>query len=138
MAVAPAVADSGTTRRKRNRARKLGPFSRQLGRLDLRTRLGKEAIAFEADLVRHCGGRPTITQQALIRTAVTVWVRIELMRASMMATEELDDLAGRQMLAWINTYRRTLQALGLQATDDPAQELPFAGQHVGPAVAALR
>ncbi len=93
----------------------LGPYSRLKQRLDKRTRLGRRAARFEQALIGQIGGAPSPAQLALIRLAVTLDARIELMRARLLATEAGDERAERHMLAWCNTLSRTLRVLGLKA-----------------------
>ena len=107
----------------RRPAARLGPYSDLKQRLDKRTRLGRRAAAFEQALVAQIGGAPSVAEAALIRLAVTLDLRIELMRARMLASEAGDEGAERHMLSWCNTLAKTLRTLGLKAAPKPAPTL---------------
>src|SRR5581483_4434988 len=70
---------SGAAPSRRRPAPKLGPYSQLKQRLDKRTRLGQRAAAFEQALVAQLGGAPSAAELALVRLAVTLDARIELM-----------------------------------------------------------
>ena len=127
-----AMADDAPTIRRRRPAPRLGPYSALKQRLDKRTRLGRRGAAFERALTAQLGGAPSAAQAALIRLAVTLDVRIELMRARLLATEEGDERAERHMLAWCNTLARTLRALGLKAAPGPVPTLADIMAECGP------
>ena len=108
--------------------KRLGPYSRPhvLSQVDGRCRVGKTIREFAADLARHIGGNPTPAQRVLIREASIKNARIGLMVDQILDGGELgDDLASRQYLAWSNSLRRDLEALGLKA---PEQKQPELGQ----------
>jgi hypothetical protein len=120
----PAIgADASPERRRRRPAPVLGPYSRLKQRLDKRTRLGQRAADFEQALIAQLGGAPSAAELALIRLAVTLDCRIELMRARLLATEAGDERAERQMLAWCNSLSKTLRTLGLKAAPRRAPAL---------------
>lgn len=58
----------------------IGPHSRLLSRgsIDGRSRSGRFMRAYEAQLVAHIGGRPSSTQQFLIRQLVVLALRCAL------------------------------------------------------------
>ena len=111
-----AQAEAATLRAPRRRAaRRGGPYLQLKQRLDKRTRLGRRAAALERALTEQIGGAPSAAEAALIRLAVTLDLRIELMRARLLADEAGDEPAERHLLAWCNTLARTLRMLGLKA-----------------------
>jgi hypothetical protein len=111
----PARGGGATGRRP---APRLGPYSQLKQRLDKRTRIGQRAAALEQALTMQIGGAPSAAEAALIRLAVTLDARIELMRARLLSTDTADERAERQMLAWCNTLARTLHTLGLKAAPE--------------------
>jgi hypothetical protein len=64
-------------------------------------------------LTAHVGGNPTFPQEVLIRRAARLLVMVEYMERHLIESDEMSDWASRQMLAWVNTLRRTLEALGM-------------------------
>ncbi len=94
-----------------DRERRRGPYSKHLGRLDRRFRLGRAAAAFEAELTAHVGGNPSAPQMSLIRMATLLWTRLELMRERMLSGEDIDERAMCQTLAWVNSLERALRQL---------------------------
>jgi hypothetical protein len=107
--------DPGARPPRRRPAPQPGPYSRLKQRLDRRSRLGRRAAAFERALAAQLGGAPSAAETALIRLAVTLDARIELMRARLLATEAGDERAERHLLAWCNSLAKTLRTLGLKA-----------------------
>ena len=92
----------------------------------------------EVTLVAHVGGAPTATQRILIGRAARLMLQLELMDRKT-GGGDLSEREGRQALAWENTLRRTLQALGLErrAAAQPtlAELLSRGGRHGGEAPA---
>jgi hypothetical protein len=92
--------------------RKVQGLRYALGRqLDARTaegRIEREAIE---ELTDHVGGNPTFPQRILIRRAARLLVMVE--EVHLIASDEMSDWASRQVIAWSNSLRRTLEALGL-------------------------
>src|SRR5579863_8986822 len=97
------------------KTRGLGPHSRRrrLGNLDRRTYEGKLFDEFRAKLLAHVAGSPTVTQAAIIERACWVNLRCAMMDAKV-ATGAFTDQDSHVYLAWANTLRRLLEALGLQ------------------------
>jgi hypothetical protein len=81
--------------------------------LDARTLEGKSERRAIQELTAHVGGNPTFPQEVLIRRAARLLVMVEYMERHLIETDEMSDWASRQMLAWVNTLRRTLEALGM-------------------------
>ncbi len=92
---------------------KHGAFSRvHLKRLDRRTREGKTLIAARGALTSAMGGQPSPQQAMLIERVVFKMLRCALYE---MATLAGDTTAGTDhiYLAWANSLRLDLQALGM-------------------------
>jgi hypothetical protein len=98
------------------KSRNIGPYSRRhrLGYIDRRTHEGKLLEEFRADLVEHCGGAPNTIQSVLIERAARMQLRLAMMD-SKVAAGDLHEHDSRVYLAWANTLRRTLVALGVQS-----------------------
>ena len=90
-----------------------------------------------AELVRHAGGAPSVTERMLIERGVLLSLHLARMDAKALEAGGLSLHSSREYLAWTGALRRVLAQLGLKPADDPVHQVPFAGQHVGPAVAAL-
>jgi hypothetical protein len=81
--------------------------------LDARTLEGKTERRAIRELTAHLGGDPTFPQEVLIRRAARLLVMVEYMERHLIESDEMSDWASRQILAWTNTLRRTLEALGM-------------------------
>jgi hypothetical protein len=97
------------------KSRGLGPHSRRhrLGHLDRRTFEGKLFDEFRTRLLEHVGGAPTVAQVAIIERACWVNLRCAMMDGKV-ATGDFTEQDSNVYLAWANTLRRLLDALGLQ------------------------
>jgi hypothetical protein len=95
----------------------------QVKELDARTLEGKTERRALRELTAHLGGNPTFPQEVLIRRAARLLVMIELMEKRLIESDEMSDFASRQILAWVNTLRRTLEALGLQRPQQVPKKL---------------
>jgi hypothetical protein len=69
-----------------------------------------------ASLLQHLGGRATITQNCLIDAAVDIALELEVMRRRRDENGGLTMHDARAFLAYQNTFRRHLLALGFKAT----------------------
>lgn len=108
---------------KKNR---VGPYSRTLDRgvigrsIDGRSPEGRFLRAFEAEMVKHVGGAPSIAQKMLITRLARVALRLELFDEKMTAGATSDHDA-RIYGALHNSFRLMLRELGLKAaTAKPA------------------
>lgn len=63
-----------------------------------------------------------MVQKLLIARAAKLVVVIELLERRLIE-EGIGDLAGRQLLAWVNTLRRTLQVLGVERPQQMPKKL---------------
>ncbi len=78
----------------------------------------------KADLVKHCGGKPSAVQRMLIDQAAMLSLRLHLMdRASLSDDGLMSERNGRQYLAWANSLARLLRQLGLTAPPPPTRSL---------------
>lgn len=78
-------------------------------------------------LTEHVGGRPSITQEVLIRRAARLLIMIGQLEIRMIENNELGDLGGRQIIALHNALRLSLAALGLDKVDKPATLKAYVG-----------
>jgi hypothetical protein len=87
----------------------------QCRELDGRTLEGKTERRVIRELTAHVG-TPTFPQKVLIRRAARLVTVIEVMEQKLVENDEVSDWASRQFLAWVNTLRQILVALGVQRT----------------------
>lgn len=102
----------------------LGPYSRAdaLAKLDGRTREARLLGKVRKDLTAHVGGKPTVTQQALIERAAMLTLHLSLLDAkALQSGGEVTDHDSRQYLAWSNALTRLMKSLG---TDKPTPPPP--------------
>lgn len=95
--------------------RKPGPHSRADKRLvaDRRLAPARRARRHIEDLTEHIGGHPTATQRLLIERTAMVLVRLSYLDEKILSGMDLTDYDNRTYLAWANTARHNLSALGL-------------------------
>jgi hypothetical protein len=106
--------------------RHFGPFAKGATLamlLDRRTNEGKFAFEVERALVDHVGGEPTGPQLLLIKCAALKALRIALMSRKVVTNESLTDLNDRQLVCWMNSLRRDLQALGMERPEQQPKRL---------------
>jgi len=97
--------------------RRIGAFSRRMSLfdLDLRTNAGKFANSIKESLEAQIG-KPTAGQQILIKLVAIKVVRSEMMFDRVLSNSRGGDLQDRienHFLAWANSIRRDLEALGV-------------------------
>ncbi len=94
---------------------RLGPHSRRLtlGALDLRTSEGQFAKAVRDALALHLGTDLSAPQQLLVSAAAIKALRLELMVQRILAPDALDAQQDGKFLAWANSLRRDLEAIGI-------------------------
>ena len=97
--------------------RRIGAFSRRLSLsdLDLRTNAGKFANSIKESLEAQIG-KPTAGQQILIKLVAIKVLRCEMMYDRVLSNPRGGDLQDRvenYFLAWSNSIRRDLEALGV-------------------------
>ena len=103
--------------------RKVGPWSRThvLATIDCRTQVGRHMKALSLELAGHVG-TPTVAQRVLIQQAAVKSAKLGMLVDKILSDSEPDvDLATRCYLAWSNSLRRDLEALGLK---QPEKQVP--------------
>jgi hypothetical protein len=96
-----------------------GPYSRALARgargaLNGNSREAKFIQAYEALLIEHVGGRPTIVQRALITRAARLACHLEIWDQRTIPEGGAFTATGHNhYLAWSNALTRTLARLGI-------------------------
>ena len=97
------------------KARKLGPFSRDrsLSTLDRRTNAGRVLRATITDLTEHLGGDPSAAERLLVQSAAIKAYRLFLLSEKLLAGGEIGADGDHHCLAWLNSMRQDLTALGL-------------------------
>jgi len=95
--------------------RKPGPFSRDrsLSTLDKRTKAGRVLRTTIGDLTAHLGGEPTAAEALLIQSAALKATRLFLLSEKLLAGGEIGEDGDHHALAWLNSMRQDLTALGL-------------------------
>ena len=104
----------------KRKKRRIGVFSRRLSLsdLDLRTNAGKLANSIKNGLEAQIGN-PTPGQQILIKLVAIKVLRCEMMYDQVLSNPRGGDLQDRienYFLAWSNSIRRDLEALGVLDT----------------------
>jgi hypothetical protein len=97
------------------RSRKVGPFSRDrsLSTLDKRTKAGRILRSTLADLTAHVGGDPSAAEALLIQSAALKATRLFLLSEKLLNGAEIGADGDHHALAWLNSMRQDLTALGL-------------------------
>jgi hypothetical protein len=92
---------------------RIGPYSRHgaVAKLDGRSREALFLKRRRVELVAHCGGAPTATQQAHIERACWLALRIAQLDEKL-AAGTLTEHDTRAYLAWTNTHRLIMRELG--------------------------
>jgi hypothetical protein len=91
--------------------------------VDGRCRVARTIREFAQELVRHVG-EPTPAQRVIIREAAIKNAKLGMLCDKILDGTEPDlDLASRCYLAWSNSLRRDLEALGLKAAEERAPAL---------------
>jgi hypothetical protein len=103
----------------------VGPYSRRtsLAKIDGRTREAKLMREVEAELTKHVGGKPSVTQQRLIERIAWLTLRMEMLDRAVLARGEMNECDSRTYLAWSNSLSRALRDLGLKPTTAAPQSL---------------
>jgi hypothetical protein len=107
-----------------NRHKKLGPFSRdqRLANPDRRTHAGRILKAVTIELMNHLGDA-TAPQRLIVQSAAIKAVRLSLLTENLLAGDPPSDGSDHHALAWLNSMRLDLQALGLERREKPALDL---------------
>ena len=103
----------------------IGPYSgrKVLQMLDGRRREAKRIQATVTELTEHVGGNPSPVQRRLIERAAWLEFHMDSMDVKALEHGVISERDGREYLAWLNAYRRTLVALGLESRSNQAPRL---------------
>src|ERR1700684_4416683 len=98
-----------------SRRRKVGPFSRDqaLTDLDHRTRAGRVMKGVIEELTAHLGAA-TAPQRLLIQSAALKATRLALLSDQLLDGTPPSEGSGGHALAWLNSLRLDLMAIGLE------------------------
>ena len=88
-------------------------------KVDRRTKEARLMKQVRAELEAHVGPNPSYPQRVLIDRAVFLTLRVAQIDAKILAGEELTTHDSNFALAWNNSLRRTLLALGVEAWTPP-------------------
>jgi hypothetical protein len=107
------VAGKAKTEKNRN---PVGPFSRDrsLTTLDKRTKAGRVLRQTRIDLADHVGGNPTAAERLIIESAAVKATRLFLLSEKLLAGGDISSESDHHALAWLNSLRLDLSALGLE------------------------
>jgi hypothetical protein len=97
-------------------------IGRRPARVGLRDGRSAEAVLLRrtrAALIAHVGGSPSVTQAALIDRAAVLTMHLARFDARAMEKGGLTPHARREYLAYCGAHRRTMLALGLEASAAP-------------------
>jgi hypothetical protein len=94
---------------------KVGPFSRDraLSTIDKRTKAGRVLRTTVSDLTAHVGGHPSPAEALIIQSAALKATRLYLLSEKLLDGGEIGDDGDHHALAWLNSMRQDLTALGL-------------------------
>jgi hypothetical protein len=101
--------------RSASRRKNSGPFSRDQALVDLdrRTRAGRVMKGVIAELTARLGDA-SAPQRLLVQSAALKAVRLMLLTDQLLANEPPSEGSDHHALAWLNSLRLDLQALGLE------------------------
>ena len=85
----------------------------RLLKVDGRTKSGRLMREIRLALVEHIGGEANAAQQLLIHAATIKIMRCILVERRVLSEQSLDEGDRHQYLAWSNSLRRDLEALGI-------------------------
>jgi hypothetical protein len=101
--------------RSASRRKNPGPFSRDqsLSGADRRTRAGRVMKGVIAELMQHIGDA-SAPQRLLIQSAALKATRLMMLTDQLLANDPPSEGSDHHALAWLNSLRLDLQALGLE------------------------
>jgi hypothetical protein len=111
------------------------PIALQLPGLDGRSRETRLIRQIHADLIAHVGGKPSVTQAAIIDQLVQLRVRIATMDREFAETGDTTGHDTKTYLAWANSYARLLRHQGLKGV---AERPPSLADHLAARTAPVR
>ena len=96
---------------------KVGPHSRphRLAKIDGRTREATLMRQVREDLTRHCGGKPSVVQRAMIERVVWLSLRLAQLDRKIADGKNFTEIDSNTYLAWNNSFIRTLAKLGIES-----------------------
>jgi hypothetical protein len=93
--------------------------TRNLDQIDGRLLEAREERRLIKALTEHVGGRPSATQEILIKRTARFVLMLEVLERRVLETKDFGDLQARQMIALSNSARMNLVALGLKPAEAP-------------------
>ena len=108
---------------------RLGPHSRRgvLDKLDRRSAEARFLADARAELTLHVGGKASATQKAMIERAAWLRLHIRLMDNRTAEGHALTEVDSRTYLAWVNSLRMLMVALGPEVPLPEAKPPTLAG-----------
>ncbi len=105
-----------TPNKRASKTKRLGPSSRQhrITTLDYTTTAGRVLHQVTADLVSQVGGDPSPAEALLIQSVAIKATRLFLLSEKLLNPETCDLKGDEHALAWLNSMRMDLMALGLE------------------------
>ncbi len=107
-----------------SRRKRTGPFSRdqELANVDRRTRAGRVMRSVTIELMNHLGDA-SAPQRLLVQSAALKATRLALMTESLLDGAGFSEGSDHHALAWLNSLRLDLVALGLERRVNPSLDL---------------
>jgi hypothetical protein len=91
-----------------------------LAKIDNRRVEARIMAKIEADLTRHCGGSPSITQQILINRLAWLGLHLAQLDKKASTAGSLCDGEAKRYLGWSNSFIRGVRHLGLKGAAERA------------------
>ena len=116
------MSEAATIASTKRAKRRIGPATQpaRWAQHDARTREAKLVETVRRELIRHVGGSPTIAERLLLDRCAMLTLHITRLDARALEEGGFSSHATREYLAWTNTLRRSLCALGLKGVADGA------------------
>lgn len=104
--------------------RRIGPYSKEKAFRHIDGRRSEAIIMkrMKDDLVRHCGGKPSIAEEMIISMVVVDWVRLRLL-VSRMTSDDVGDRDIKLYDRLQHSVRRSLISLGLSSREKAPKDL---------------
>jgi hypothetical protein len=111
---------------------RIGPHSRphRLALVDGRTAEARLMAEHRRELTEHCGGKPSVTQRALIERTVLLHLRLHLMDRETIRTPGMAERNGREYICLNSAYTRTIKALGIKGAIQAPPATPTLRDHL--------
>jgi hypothetical protein len=116
---------NGKRRISKRPRRRISPHSDDLvlGSLDLRTNEGRFIAGIRQSLIDQLGREASAAEQLMVSNAAIKALRCELMLQRIFKKDSLDTGQDLHFLAWSNSMRRDLEALGIKPNAVPQAHL---------------